>query len=121
MLEHTVRLEAKAALAFPLRAEVGVGMHSRRVIPDEERLAAIRVLFLSSLLVRYIYSIPNWAQSLGVGSLAMLIFPSWGGMINGLLTLRGAWDKVREDVMLKFMVVAVTAYGMATFEGPMLP
>jgi cytochrome c oxidase cbb3-type subunit I/II len=50
----------------------------------------------------------------------MLIAPSWGGMINGLLTLRGVWDKVREDVVLKFMVVAVTAYGMATFEGPML-
>jgi cytochrome c oxidase cbb3-type subunit I/II len=50
----------------------------------------------------------------------MLIFPSWGGMINGLLTLRGAWDRVRDDVILKFFVVAVTAYGMATFEGPML-
>jgi len=50
----------------------------------------------------------------------MLIAPSWGGMLNGLLTLRGAWDKVRDDVVLKFMVVALTAYGMATFEGPML-
>jgi cytochrome c oxidase cbb3-type subunit I/II len=50
----------------------------------------------------------------------MLIAPSWGGMMNGLLTLRGAWDKVREDVVLKFFVVAITAYGMATFEGPML-
>jgi len=65
-------------------------------------------------------SLPNWAQSLGVVFSFMLIFPSWGGMINGLLTLRGAWDRVREDVILKFMVVAVTAYGMATFEGPML-
>ena len=65
-------------------------------------------------------SLPNWAQSLGVVFSFTLIFPSWGGMINGLLTLRGAWDKVREDVILKFMVVAVTAYGMATFEGPML-
>ncbi len=65
-------------------------------------------------------SLPNWAQSLGIVFSFMLIFPSWGGMINGLLTLRGAWDKVREDVILKFMVVAVTAYGMATFEGPML-
>ncbi|MFN4286784.1 MAG: cytochrome-c oxidase, cbb3-type subunit I [Lacibacter sp.] len=65
-------------------------------------------------------ALPNWAQSLGVVFSFMLIFPSWGGMINGLLTLRGAWDKVREDVILKFMVVAVTAYGMATFEGPML-
>jgi cytochrome c oxidase cbb3-type subunit I/II len=50
----------------------------------------------------------------------MLIAPSWGGMINGLLTLRSAWDKVRESAVLKFLVVAVTAYGMATFEGPML-
>ena len=65
-------------------------------------------------------ALPNWAQSLGVVFSFMLIFPSWGGMINGLLTLRGAWDKVREDVILKFMVVAVSAYGMATFEGPML-
>ena len=65
-------------------------------------------------------SLPNWAQSLGIVFSFTLIFPSWGGMINGLLTLRGAWDKVREDVVLKFMVVAVTAYGMATFEGPML-
>lgn len=65
-------------------------------------------------------ALPNWAQSLGVVFSFTLIFPSWGGMINGLLTLRGAWDKVREDVILKFMVVAVTAYGMATFEGPML-
>jgi len=65
-------------------------------------------------------ALPNWAQSLGVVFSFTLIFPSWGGMINGLLTLRGAWDKVREDVVLKFLVVAVTAYGMATFEGPML-
>ena len=65
-------------------------------------------------------ALPNWAQSLGIVFSFTLIFPSWGGMINGLLTLRGAWDKVREDVILKFMVVAVTAYGMATFEGPML-
>ncbi len=65
-------------------------------------------------------SLPDWAQSLGVVFSIMLIAPSWGGMINGLLTLRGAWDKVRESVVLKFMVVAVTAYGMATFEGPML-
>ena len=63
---------------------------------------------------------PDWAQSLGVVFSIMLIAPSWGGMINGLLTLRGVWDKVREDVVLKFLVVAITAYGMATFEGPML-
>lgn len=65
-------------------------------------------------------STPDWVQSLGVVFSFMLIAPSWGGMINGLLTLRGAWDKVREDVVLKFMVVAITAYGMATFEGPLL-
>lgn len=65
-------------------------------------------------------ALPDWAQSLGTVFSIMLIAPSWGGMINGLLTLRGAWDKVRDNVILKFMVVAVTAYGMATFEGPML-
>jgi cytochrome c oxidase cbb3-type subunit I/II len=65
-------------------------------------------------------ALPDWAQSLGTVFSIMLIAPSWGGMINGLLTLRGAWDKVKEDPVLKFMVVAVTAYGMATFEGPML-
>jgi cytochrome c oxidase cbb3-type subunit I/II len=65
-------------------------------------------------------ALPDWAQALGTVFSIMLIAPSWGGMLNGLLTLRGAWDKVREDVVLKFMVVAVTAYGMATFEGPML-
>lgn len=65
-------------------------------------------------------SLPDWAQSLGVVFSIMLIAPSWGGMLNGLLTLRGAWDRVREDPVLKFMVVAVTCYGMSTFEGPML-
>lgn len=65
-------------------------------------------------------SLPDWAQALGVVFSIMLIAPSWGGMINGLLTLRGAWDKVREDPVLKMFVVAITAYGMATFEGPML-
>ncbi|TAF67399.1 MAG: cytochrome-c oxidase, cbb3-type subunit I [Cytophagales bacterium] len=65
-------------------------------------------------------SLPDWAQSLGTVFSIMLIAPSWGGMLNGLLTLRGAWDRVREDPILKFMVVAVTAYGMSTFEGPML-
>jgi cytochrome c oxidase cbb3-type subunit I/II len=65
-------------------------------------------------------ALPEWAQVLGVAFSVMLIAPSWGGMVNGLLTLRGAWDKVRVDPVLKFMVVAVTAYGMATFEGPLL-
>ena len=65
-------------------------------------------------------SMPDWVQSLGTVFSIMLIAPSWGGMLNGLLTLRGAWDRVRQDPVLKFFVVAVTAYGMATFEGPML-
>ena len=65
-------------------------------------------------------ALPEWAQALGVTFSIMLIAPSWGGMINGLLTLRGAWDKVRDSAALKFMVVAVTAYGMSTFEGPMM-
>ncbi|MCH8568027.1 MAG: cytochrome-c oxidase, cbb3-type subunit I [Balneolales bacterium] len=65
-------------------------------------------------------ALPGWAQSLGVVFSVMLIAPSWGGMINGLFTLRGAWDRVRQDPVLKFMVVGVTAYGMATFEGPMM-
>ncbi len=65
-------------------------------------------------------ALPNWAQNLGVVFSVMLISPSWGGMINGLLTLRGVWDKVREEPVLKFFVVAITGYGMATLEGPML-
>jgi len=65
-------------------------------------------------------ALPEWAQNLGTVFSIMLIFPSWGGMINGLLTLRGAWDKVRESPILKFFVVAITGYGMSTFEGPML-
>lgn len=65
-------------------------------------------------------ALPDWAQSLGVVFSIMLIAPSWGGMLNGLLTLRGAWDKVRDSAVLKFMVVAVTCYGMSTFEGPMM-
>jgi cytochrome c oxidase cbb3-type subunit I/II len=65
-------------------------------------------------------ALPEWAQALGVTFSIMLIAPSWGGMINGLLTLRGAWDRVRDSASLKFLVVAVTAYGMSTFEGPMM-
>lgn len=89
----------------------------------------LSILHFWSLIFIYIWagphhllysSLPDWAQSLGVVFSVMLIAPSWGGMINGLLTLRGAWDKVRDDDRLKFMVVGVTAYGMATFEGPML-
>ena len=89
----------------------------------------LSIIHFWSLIFLYIWAgphhllysaLPDWAQSLGTVFSIMLIAPSWGGMINGLLTLRGAWDKVREDVVLKFMVVAITAYGMATFEGPML-
>ncbi|MEO1022445.1 MAG: cytochrome-c oxidase, cbb3-type subunit I [Bacteroidota bacterium] len=65
-------------------------------------------------------ALPGWAQALGTVFSLMLIAPSWGGMLNGLLTLRGAWDTVRESPVLKFLVVGVTSYGMVTFEGPML-
>ncbi len=65
-------------------------------------------------------ALPDWAQSLGMVFSLMLWAPSWGGMLNGLLTLRGAWHKLREDPVLKFFVAGLTFYGMATFEGPML-
>lgn len=65
-------------------------------------------------------ALPDWTQSLGTVFSVMLIAPSWGGMLNGLLTLRGAWDRVREDTILKFFVVGLTCYGMSTFEGPLL-
>ncbi|HET9300599.1 MAG TPA: cytochrome-c oxidase, cbb3-type subunit I [Candidatus Polarisedimenticolaceae bacterium] len=65
-------------------------------------------------------ALPAWASTLGMLFSVMLWMPSWGGMVNGLLTLRGAWGKVSEDPVLKFFVVAITFYGMATFEGPLL-
>ncbi len=65
-------------------------------------------------------ALPEWASTLGMLFSLMLWMPSWGGMINGLLTLRGAWHKVATDPVLKFFVVGVTFYGMSTFEGPML-
>jgi cytochrome c oxidase cbb3-type subunit I/II len=65
-------------------------------------------------------ALPDWAQTLGMVFSVMLWAPSWGGMVNGLLTLRGAWDKVRQDPVLKFFAAGVTFYGMATFEGPLL-
>ncbi|MFA6262346.1 MAG: cytochrome-c oxidase, cbb3-type subunit I [Bacteroidia bacterium] len=89
----------------------------------------LSILHFWSLIFLYIWagphhllysSLPDWAQSLGVAFSIMLIAPSWGGMVNGLLTLRGAWDKVRDEPILKMFAVGVTAYGMATFEGPML-
>lgn len=65
-------------------------------------------------------ALPEWASTLGMLFSIMLWMPSWGGMINGLLTLRGAWNRVAEDPILKFFVVGITFYGMATFEGPLL-
>jgi len=65
-------------------------------------------------------TLPDWAQSLGMIFSLILLAPSWGGMINGLMTLSGAWHKLRTDPILKFMVVALSFYGIATFEGPMM-
>ena len=65
-------------------------------------------------------ALPDWAQSLGMVFSLMLIAPSWGGMINGIMTLSGAWHKLRTDPILKFMVTALSFYGMSTFEGPMM-
>ena len=89
----------------------------------------LSIIHFWSLIFVYIWAgphhllytaLPSWAQALGTTFSIALIAPSWGGMLNGLLTLRGAWDKVRENPVLKFFVVAVTGYGMATFEGPLL-
>ena len=89
----------------------------------------LSIIHFWSLIFIYIWAgphhllysaLPDWAQNLGVVFSLMLLAPSWGGMINGLLTLRGVWDKVRVEPVLKFFVVAITGYGMATFEGPML-
>jgi len=89
----------------------------------------LSIIHFWSLIFIYIWAgphhlqytaLPGWVQALGTGFSVMLIAPSWGGMLNGLLTLRGAWDKVKENPILKFFVVAITCYGMATFEGPIL-
>src|SRR3546814_12703623 len=64
--------------------------------------------------------LPDWAQTLGMVFSVVLWMPSWGGMINGLMTLNGAWDKIRTDPIIRMMVVALAVYGMAQFEGPML-
>ena len=89
----------------------------------------LSILHFWSLVFIYIWAgphhlhftaIPEWASSLGMVFSVMLWMPSWGGMINGLLTLRGAWHKVSSDPVLKFFVVGITFYGMSTFEGPML-
>ena len=65
-------------------------------------------------------SLPDWAQSLGMVFSIILLAPSWGGMINGIMTLSGAWHKLRTDPILKFLIVSLSFYGMATFEGPMM-
>lgn len=89
----------------------------------------LSILHFWSLVFIYIWAgphhlhytaLPEWAATLGMVFSVMLWMPSWGGMINGLLTLRGVWDKLRTDPILKFFVVAITFYGMATFEGPMM-
>ena len=65
-------------------------------------------------------ALPDWAQSLGMVMSLILLAPSWGGMINGIMTLSGAWDKLRTDPTLRFLVVSLSFYGMSTFEGPMM-
>jgi cytochrome c oxidase cbb3-type subunit I/II len=89
----------------------------------------LSIIHFWSLVFLYIWAgphhllntaLPDWAQTLGMIFSLMLIAPSWGGMLNGLLTLRGAWSELRNDPVLKFFAAAVTFYGMATFEGPML-
>ena len=65
-------------------------------------------------------TLPDWAQSLGMVFSVLLLAPSWGGMINGIMTLSGAWHKLRTDPILKFMIVSLSFYGMSTFEGPMM-
>ncbi|MGZ6071309.1 MAG: cytochrome-c oxidase, cbb3-type subunit I, partial [Myxococcaceae bacterium] len=89
----------------------------------------LSIVHFWSLVFMYIWAgphhllhtaLPDWAQSLGMVFSVALWAPSWGGLINGILTLRGAWDKLRTDPVIKFMVAALTFYGMATFEGPLL-
>lgn len=65
-------------------------------------------------------ALPDWTQSLGTAFSIILLAPSWGGMINGIMTLSGAWEKLRDDPILKFLIVSISFYGMATFEGPMM-
>jgi cbb3-type cytochrome c oxidase subunit I len=89
----------------------------------------LSILHFWSLIFIYIWAgphhliwspLPDWVQTFGTAFSVMLILPSWGGMLNGLLTLRGAWDRVRTDPLLKMFVVGLTFYGMSTFEGPMM-
>jgi cytochrome c oxidase cbb3-type subunit I len=89
----------------------------------------LSIVHFWSLIFLYIWAgphhlhytaLPDWAQTLGMAFSVMLWMPSWGGMINGLMTLSGAWDKLRSDPVLRFMVAAVGFYGMSTFEGPVM-
>jgi cytochrome c oxidase cbb3-type subunit I len=89
----------------------------------------LSVVHFWSLVFTYIWAgphhlhytaLPDWAQSLGMVFSLILLAPSWGGMINGIMTLSGAWQKLRTDPILKFLVVSVSFYGMSTFEGPMM-
>ena len=89
----------------------------------------LSIVHFWSLIFLYIWAgphhlhytaLPDWAQTLGMVFSVMLWMPSWGGMINGLMTLSGAWDKLRTDPVLRLMVLAVAFYGMSTFEGPMM-
>jgi cytochrome c oxidase cbb3-type subunit 1 len=89
----------------------------------------LSVVHFWSLIFLYIWAgphhlhytaLPDWAQTLGMTFSVMLWMPSWGGMINGLMTLAGAWDKLRTDPVLRFLVTAVAFYGMSTFEGPVM-
>ncbi len=89
----------------------------------------LSILHFWSLVFLYIWAgphhliytaLPDWSQTLGMVFSLILLAPSWGGMINGILTLQGAWDKLRTDPVIKFFVVGLTFYGMATFEGPLL-
>jgi cytochrome c oxidase cbb3-type subunit 1 len=89
----------------------------------------LSIVHFWSLIFLYIWAgphhlhytaLPDWAQTLGMTFSIMLWMPSWGGMINGLMTLSGAWDKLRTDPVIRMLVVAVAFYGMATFEGPLM-
>ncbi|HHL39229.1 MAG TPA: cytochrome-c oxidase, cbb3-type subunit I [Deltaproteobacteria bacterium] len=89
----------------------------------------LSILHFWTLIFLYIWAgphhllytaLPDWTQTLGMTFSLMLIAPSWGGMLNGIMTLKGAWDKLRTDPILKFMIVAISFYGMSTFEGPMM-
>jgi cytochrome c oxidase cbb3-type subunit 1 len=89
----------------------------------------LSIIHFWSLIFLYIWAgphhlhytaLPDWAQTLGMVFSVMLWMPSWGGMINGLMTLNGAWDKIRTDPIIRMMVMALAFYGMSTFEGPMM-